>query len=290
MHRRRGFLWFVLGLIALNWLSLLLFQPSSGQPRVTVPFNPCVPAGRPGRPGEVDLDQGRHASKARSHRRCATRRPTRTRRRRRSSRPRSRRSGTAAQLSALLRSKGVQINAKPTTSAPSLLAELLLGFGPTLLIVGPVRAARPSRRESGRRDGRAGQLRTLAGPPRGPREDPRDVRRRRRHRRGQARALGDRRLPARPRALRAASAGACRMGCCCRARRAPARRCSRGPSPARRTRPSSRSRPRSSSRRSSASARRACATCSRRPRRRRRRSSSSTRSTRSGARVRARCR
>src|SRR5262249_21747611 len=39
-HRRRGFLWFVLALIALNWLTLLVFQPSTGQPRVTVSFNP----------------------------------------------------------------------------------------------------------------------------------------------------------------------------------------------------------------------------------------------------------
>ena len=41
-----------------------------------------------------------------------------------------------SQLSALLQSKGVQINAKPTTQGTSLLSELLLGFGPTLLIVG----------------------------------------------------------------------------------------------------------------------------------------------------------
>src|SRR5580693_6586403 len=39
-HRRPGFLWFVLILIAVNWLSVLLFTPSTGQPRVTVPFNP----------------------------------------------------------------------------------------------------------------------------------------------------------------------------------------------------------------------------------------------------------
>ena len=41
-----------------------------------------------------------------------------------------------SQLSALLQEKGVQINAKPTGSSQSLLTELLLGFGPTLLIVG----------------------------------------------------------------------------------------------------------------------------------------------------------
>ena len=27
-HRRRGFLWFVLALIALNWISVLLFAPT----------------------------------------------------------------------------------------------------------------------------------------------------------------------------------------------------------------------------------------------------------------------
>ena len=84
------------------------------------------------------------------------------------------------------------------------------------------------------------------------------------------------------------SAGGCRTACCCTARRERARRCWRGPSPARRTRRSSRSPPRSSSRRSSGSAPRASATCSRRPRRPRRRSSSSTSSTRSAARARGR--
>ena len=38
-HRRPGFLWFVLFLIALNWVLVLVAQPS-GQPRVTVPFKP----------------------------------------------------------------------------------------------------------------------------------------------------------------------------------------------------------------------------------------------------------
>ena len=38
-HRTRGFIWFVVGLLALNWLSVLLFEPST-QTRVTVPFSP----------------------------------------------------------------------------------------------------------------------------------------------------------------------------------------------------------------------------------------------------------
>jgi cell division protease FtsH len=40
------------------------------------------------------------------------------------------------QLTALLESRGVQINASPPTQSAALLASLLLGFGPTLLIVG----------------------------------------------------------------------------------------------------------------------------------------------------------
>src|SRR5579875_1193629 len=39
-HRMRGFWYFVIALVALNWLSVLFFQPSSGEQRVTVPFSP----------------------------------------------------------------------------------------------------------------------------------------------------------------------------------------------------------------------------------------------------------
>ena len=38
-HRWRGFWIFFVVLLALNWLSVLLFQPSSA-PRVTIPFSP----------------------------------------------------------------------------------------------------------------------------------------------------------------------------------------------------------------------------------------------------------
>jgi len=40
------------------------------------------------------------------------------------------------ELTALLRSEDVQVNAQSTTTSTSLLAEILLGFGPTLLLVG----------------------------------------------------------------------------------------------------------------------------------------------------------
>ena len=39
-HRRPAFLYFVIALLAINWLSVLFFQPSSGEQRVTVPFSP----------------------------------------------------------------------------------------------------------------------------------------------------------------------------------------------------------------------------------------------------------
>ena len=38
---------FVLILIAVNWISVLAFRPSSGQPRVTVPFTMTMPCRAP---------------------------------------------------------------------------------------------------------------------------------------------------------------------------------------------------------------------------------------------------
>jgi len=135
-HRRPGFLWFVLILITLNWVSVLLFQPSSsGEPRVTVSFNPFFL--QTVKSGEVksistkgDTVQGTFTTKLRypasdekatPTKQFATEIPT---------------FWNGSELSALLKEKGVEVNAKPTTTSQSLLAELLLGFGPTLLIVG----------------------------------------------------------------------------------------------------------------------------------------------------------
>jgi cell division protease FtsH len=135
VHRRPGFLWFVLILIAINWLSLLFFQPSTGQPRVTVPFNPFflneVQAGQvKSISTKGDTVQGTFASKVRYPATDKTSTPTTLF----ATEIPTFWNGT--QLSALLREKGVQINAKSTSTSQSLLAELLLGFGPTLLIVG----------------------------------------------------------------------------------------------------------------------------------------------------------
>ena len=134
-HRRPGFLWFVLILIAVNWLSVLLFAPSTGEPRVTVPFNPFFLSEL--QAGQIkaistkgDSVQGTFTTKLRyppNDKKAtpttlfATEIPT---------------FWNGSELSAQLKEKGVQINAKSTSTSQSVLAELLLGFGPTLLIVG----------------------------------------------------------------------------------------------------------------------------------------------------------
>jgi cell division protease FtsH len=135
-HRMRGFWWFVLGLIALNWLSVLVFQPSTGEQRVTVPFSPYflehVAAGQVNTiSSKGDTIQGKFKVKLRypasgKHKGSptklfATQVPS---------------FWNGSELSALLQGKGVRINAESTTTSESLLAEILLGFGPTLLIVG----------------------------------------------------------------------------------------------------------------------------------------------------------
>jgi cell division protease FtsH len=134
-HRMRGFWYFVLALIALNWLSVLFFQPSSGEERVTVPFSPYflthVKAGTVATiSSKGDTIQGKFKAKQRypesdkkatSTKLFATQVPS---------------FWNGAQLSALLQEKGVRINAESTITSEPLLEEILLGFGPTLLIVG----------------------------------------------------------------------------------------------------------------------------------------------------------
>ncbi len=134
-HRMRGFWYFVLALIAINWLSVIFFQPSTSEERVTVPFSPYflaqVKAGAVGTiASKGDTIQGKFKTKLRYPASDKKATPTKL-------------FGTqvpsfwnGSQLSALLQEKGVQIKAESTTTSESLLAEILLGFGPTLLIVG----------------------------------------------------------------------------------------------------------------------------------------------------------
>jgi cell division protease FtsH len=132
-HRSRWFLWFVLGLLALNWLSLLLVQPAT-QTRVTVPFSVFLSDLHAGDvksiSAKADAVQGTFKHKQRY--------------------PASSKSATpttlfatyvpafwnSAQLTRQLEAENVEVLASSPTSSESLLEELLLGFGPTILFVG----------------------------------------------------------------------------------------------------------------------------------------------------------
>jgi cell division protease FtsH len=133
-HRLRGFWIFVLVLLAVNWISVLAFQPP-GQPRVKVPFSPYFLQQM--QAGDVksisstgDTIQGTFKTKVRYPPSNAKATPTTL-------------FSTQVpafwnnqSLTALLQSKGVQVNAQNPNPGTSLLAEILLGFGPTLLLVG----------------------------------------------------------------------------------------------------------------------------------------------------------
>ncbi|MBV9417274.1 MAG: ATP-dependent zinc metalloprotease FtsH [Solirubrobacterales bacterium] len=133
-HRSRGFIGFVVVLLALNWGSLLLLHPA-GQPRVRVPFSPYfVNAVRAGQVASITSK----GDTIRGTFKVSVRYPAGD--------PRAVPTALFAtevptfwkdnQLTALLQSRDVQINASSPTQSASLLASLLLGFGPTLLLVG----------------------------------------------------------------------------------------------------------------------------------------------------------
>ena len=133
-HRLRGFWIFVVVLLALNWISLLAFQ-SSGEPRVKVPFSPYFLEQLEADhvksiSSKGDTIQGTFTTKLRYPPNDTKATPTTL-------------FSTEvptfwnnAELTTLLRAKGVQVNAQSTSKSTSLLATILLGFGPTLLIIG----------------------------------------------------------------------------------------------------------------------------------------------------------
>ena len=129
-HRWRGLWIFFLVLLALNWLSVLVFQPA-GQPRVTVPFSPYflnqLEAGQvksiSAKSGAID-----GTFKAEVHDPESTSTPTTLFATQVPS------FWNTNELTTLLQSKNVEVNAKNPNTGTSLLAELLLGFGPTLLL------------------------------------------------------------------------------------------------------------------------------------------------------------
>jgi cell division protease FtsH len=132
-HRWRAFWIFFLVLLALNWVSVLVAQPGS-QPRVTVPFSPYflnqVNAGQVKSISATgDTINGTFATKLRYPSSDAKATPTTLFKTQVPS------FWDHAQLTSLLRSKGVQVNAK-AQGTTSVLSEILLGFGPTLLLIG----------------------------------------------------------------------------------------------------------------------------------------------------------
>jgi cell division protease FtsH len=132
-HRLRGFWIFVAALLAINVLSVVMTR-SSGEPRVKVPFSPYflkqVEAGKvESISSKGDTIQGTFAEKlkfpagskdATPTTLFSTEVPT---------------FWDSASLTKLLQSEGVQVNAQNPNPGTSLLAEILLGFGPTLLLV-----------------------------------------------------------------------------------------------------------------------------------------------------------
>ena len=125
---------FAVALLAVNLASVLLLSPG-GQQRVKVPFSPYfLSAVQSGRVASIaskgDTIQGTFKSavrypasdtKANPTTLFATQVPS---------------FWNDDQLAALLGSEGVEVNAQSTTQTTPLIVSVLLGFGPTLLIVG----------------------------------------------------------------------------------------------------------------------------------------------------------
>jgi cell division protease FtsH len=118
----------------LNWISVRALQPGA-QPRVKVPFSPYflkeLQAGQvKSISSKSDTIQGTFATRLRYPANDSNATPTTLF----STQVPS--FWNSAALTALLQSKGVQVNAQNPNPATSLLAEILLGFGPTLLFIG----------------------------------------------------------------------------------------------------------------------------------------------------------
>ena len=133
-HRLRGFWIFVLVLLAINWLSVLLAQPS-GQPRVKIPFSPFflseVQAGQvKSISSKSETISGTFTTKVRYPPGDAKATPTTLF----STQVPAFWNNNA--LTALIQQHNVQVNAENPNPGTSVLAEILLGFGPTLLLVG----------------------------------------------------------------------------------------------------------------------------------------------------------
>jgi len=133
-HRTRGFIMFALALLALNILLSVLVRPAS-QPRVAIPFSPYfVTQVQDGHVKSIsskgDTIQGTFTTKITYPAGSTTATPTTL-------------FSTEVptfwnndQLTTLLTSKNVEINAESTTTSQSVFVTLLIGLLPWLLIIG----------------------------------------------------------------------------------------------------------------------------------------------------------
>jgi cell division protease FtsH len=132
-HRRRGFWIAVAALLALNLLLVVMSQPESAR-RVKVPFSPYFLS-------QVNASQVQSITSKGDSIQGTFKKPVRYPPDDKSATPTSLFSTEvpsfwdSASLTDLLRSKDVEVNAQSPTPGTSLIANLLLGFGPTLLLV-----------------------------------------------------------------------------------------------------------------------------------------------------------
>ncbi len=169
-HRWRGFWIFVAVLLALNWLSVLFLQPA-GQTRVVVPFSPYFlsqldASNVKSISSRGDTISGTFKNKIRYPQNDAKAPETTLF----STQVPSFWNNT--QLTAALEAHHVEVNAKSVTQTTSILAEILLGFGPTLLLIGLFVLFDAPRDKTRRWPRRPGELRSLAGAAGRPGEDP----------------------------------------------------------------------------------------------------------------------
>jgi cell division protease FtsH len=133
-HRWRGFWIFVVVLLAINWVSVLATEPS-GQPRVKIPFSPFfLDQLSAGQVGSISSTSGAINGTFKTKLRYPPNDKNATPTTRFSTQVPS--FWNTNELTTELSAQKVQVNAQNPNRGRSLLADLLLGFGPTLLLVG----------------------------------------------------------------------------------------------------------------------------------------------------------
>ena len=214
-------------LLALNYVSVALFAPGQGAARSTIPYNPTFRAAGRGRQRRARSPRRARRSTASSRRRSSTRR----RRRReggqelRDRDPDVRRTPTSSPSCSRTTTSIDRRPSRSTTAAGSL-ANLILGFGPVILLVAPVRVPRAARAApAGRwarsaRSGARARGASRAASTKVTFDDVAGIDE------AKARADRDRRLPQEPGPLPAARRPDPARRAALRAARAPARRCS----------------------------------------------------------------